>query len=472
LKQKCDMSSAALHADPAAAAAAAGELVDGAEKVVVSRSRFQELQTCATRAEFDARNVQLLLEQLAQAKFALARKEAQDDKQAEAFMEVARASDSRARELEAQCAEKLAKLEAAHNAVVAANNATIAELNKQNALLEASHAQAVAAKDAKDAAFAKLEREHAALKAEATALKTEVAAQLSAVHAVVTSSLALQIHPFRRDRRQFATLHAGPVPLAEFDRAWCTAACGKEWKVDIDPAHMRAHLTQVSGQGGYVTLRSAAPLPRRVPCAGATPQQLPSYRVIIEAYPAPEDGKDTQYCDVGFVPSHTSTDGAPVTPVVGYGIHHYGGWWFQVHSTARRSLSVGSTVHGWTQLLPRAAPGDHAAGDYAAGDRADTSTYATTDRAPAVPAGSAVELAVDYAAGTCRVAFYTPEAVAGGFVDAPYAEMEQRFVATAAEDDPTFGAIPARSVPTTAGSRVQLCPSVAATYVGVTCRFV
>jgi hypothetical protein len=78
------------------------------------------------------------------------------------------------------------------------------------------------------------------------------------------------------------------------------------------------------GRGwGHVTLRAAAPLPRRVPSTGGLQQELPSYRVIIEAYPAPVDGKETRWCNVGFVPSHTSTDGAPVTPVIGYGLHHY-----------------------------------------------------------------------------------------------------------------------------------------------------
>jgi hypothetical protein len=62
---------------------------------------------------------------------------------------------------------------------------------------------------------------------------------------------------------------------------------------------------------------------------------------------------------------------------------------------------------------------------------------------PPVPEGSAVEFAVDYAAGTSRVAFYTPAAVAGRFVEAPYARMELRFVATDAEDVPDWGgAIP------------------------------
>jgi hypothetical protein len=104
-------------------------------------------------------------------------------------------------------------------------------------------------------------------------------------------------------------------------------------------------------------------------------------------------------------------------------------------------------------LRPRDAAGDAAA--------ADTSAYATTSEVPPVPAGGAVEFAVDYAAGTCRVAFYTPAAVAGGFIKAPHAKMELRFVATDAEDAPEFGAIPARSVPSAAAdSRVQLYPFV------------
>jgi hypothetical protein len=91
--------------------------------------------------------------------------------------------------------------------------------------------RAVAVQDIKDAAFANLEREHAALYAEANTLKAEVAAQLSTIHAAVTSKLALEIHPVRRDRRQFATLHVGRVSFDQFDPAWCAAACGDKWRV-------------------------------------------------------------------------------------------------------------------------------------------------------------------------------------------------------------------------------------------------
>jgi hypothetical protein len=37
-----------------------------------------------------------------------------------------------------------------------------------------------------------------------------------------------------------------------------------------------------------------------------------------------------------------------------------------------------------------------------------------------VPEGGAVRFTVDYAASTCRLTFYTPAAVAGGFIEPPY----------------------------------------------------
>jgi hypothetical protein len=228
---------------------------------------------------------------------------------------------------------------------------------------------------------------------------------------------------------------------------------------------MRAQVKQ-DDPVGSVTLRGAAPLPRHLPSLAIRPLQLPSYCVVIEAYPAPIDGENAQRCNLGFLPSHAYTDGAPVTPVVGHNIRHYGGWWFQVAPDKAIGLTDGSTVHGWKPLPPRAAVADGAVTE-------DTSAYATTDKAPRVPEGSAVELAVNYAAGTCRVAFYAPEAVAGGFVEAPYAKMELRFVATGSEVVPSWGAVPARSVPTAAAdSPVQLYPAVGAGWAGAVWRFV
>jgi hypothetical protein len=99
------------------------------------------------------------------------------------------------------------------------------------------------------------------------------------------------------------------------------------------------------------------------------------------------------------------------------------------------------------------------------------SAYATTNKVPPVPAGGAVEFAVDYSAGTCRVAFYTPAAVAGGFAEAPHAKMELRFVATAAGAGSEGRPIPARTVPTAADSGVALYPAVLTLESGTIWRF-
>jgi hypothetical protein len=106
--------------------------------------------------------------------------------------------------------------------------------------------------------------------------------------------------------------------------------------------------------------------------------------------------------------------------------------------------SVGNVNKGWTVL----APADGA--------------YATTSKVPAVPAGGAVEFALDYVAGTCRVAFYTPAAVEGGFVEAPYAKMELLFVATER---------PSRPIPTLADSGVDLYPAATTIEAGAIWRF-
>jgi hypothetical protein len=107
----------------------------------------------------------------------------------------------------------------------------------------------------------------------------------------------------------------------------------------------------------------------------------------------------------------------------------------------------------------------------------DVSTYATTTIVPPLPAGGAVELAVDYAVGTCRVAFYTPETVADGFEGAPFATMELRFVAADASpkvspDGHRLDGIPARPVPTETDSSLDLFPAVGTYEPGAIWRFV
>jgi hypothetical protein len=215
---------------------------------------------------------------------------------------------------------------------------------------------------------------------------------------------------------------------------------------------MCAHVTQ--GGNDWLTLRGAAPLQQRPWLTLAAdrhqPDQLPTYRVVVEAY------NTSEYCYLGFMPSHYVRADAvtAATPMPGFGIWDYGGWYIDVSPSL--AIDVDDPKYtGWIVLQP--------SGGAAAAANA-TSAYATTSQIPPVPAGSAVEFAVDYAAGTCRVAFYTPAAVAGRFVEAPYAKMELRFVATAADE---YEKIPARSVPTLADSGVELYPAATASQAGV-----
>jgi hypothetical protein len=276
---------------------------------------------------------------------------------------------------------------------------------------------------------------------------------------VATHHDAHDVTPAERAGARRGRSEPHPVPFHMFDTAWCAAVCGDGWHADIDSVtRMRAHVVRHSKHVSSLTLRGAAPLPRRLLSTG-TSQQLPSYRVVIEAYPAPFKDEDTQECRVGFVPSRTSTGGAAVAPVVGNEIADYGGWWFGVAedreledselegseleaSELEDSEKENIAVHGWSALPPRGA----------APVAADSSAYATTDVVPPVPVGGAIELAVDYAAGACRVAFYTPAAVARGFSETPYAKMEFRFVATPA-------------------SGVKLYPAIETGYAGAVFRF-
>jgi hypothetical protein len=214
--------------------------------------------------------------------------------------------------------------------------------------------------------------------------------------------------------------------------------------------------------------------------------------VILEAY-----SDVHKWCYLGFVPSHrgdnsgANSDGAAglnlghtvrapssiadancaivITPTTGHDICNYAGWCIDVRASSDGLVHPDTTFSGWTVMAPAEAPGTAAPlGADEGGMKAaeSTSAYATTTVVPPVPPGSAVEFAVDYAAGTCRVAFYTPEAVSGGFVEAPHAKMELRFVAT--KEEPY---IPARSVPTAEGSGVELYPAVETGYAGTIWRF-
>jgi hypothetical protein len=294
-------------------------------------------------------------------------------------------------------------------------------------------------------------------------LGAELTSRLSAIHIAVTTSLTLELHPTRFDQRQFVTWHAGPVPpLYVFDRASAARQLGK---ADIDsPLDMRAHVTSVKWVDG-VTLRSSMPLYRLPPSiSAAVPRkQLPSYRVVIEAYPALDSA-----CDVGFVHDQTGVDTAD--PNVDLrAILTVRGWWFSVHAEQSFTPNRDPAYQAWVVMAPNGATGVPAT---------NMSSYATTDIIPPLRAGGAVELAVDYAAGTCLVAFYTPEAVQGGFATAPFATMELRFVATEKFDKyapnspfPHYD-IAARPVPTETNATPQLYPAVSTNGPGAIWRFV
>jgi hypothetical protein len=234
--------------------------------------------------------------------------------------------------------------------------------------------------------------------------------------------------------------------MLQFDRAWCAAVCGDGRQVDVDAAAGDARATITYNDSGSCTLRSAAPLPR-----GSSQQQRPAYRAVVEKY-----GKDG-WCRLGFVPSHEMHGrgaAALVAPTPGdYTIYNYGGWYIEVRASRDGAVNSNTQFSGWTVMAP------------------DACAYATTAEVPPVPAGGAVEFAVDYAAGTCRVAFYTRAAVVGGFVEAPHAKMELRFAATAAGKDMTGVPLPARTVPTAADSSVALYPAVATRGSGIIWRF-
>jgi hypothetical protein len=328
-----------------------------------------------------------------------------------------------------------------HADAIAKLEARLEETKAQNAALAAAHAALAAAHTS---TVSQLEKDKAALEAQVHALQAHATSKLTDIHTAVAA-----LHTLLPPAVPPASSPSSVPSLATmaFDRDWCVAACGTTaWKVDVGAVTsiMRVHVTQKAADAGILTLRSASPLPRRpalpVVDNGCQPdhhQLLPAYRVVVESY-----SDAYQWCSLGFVPSHNvHAGGAAVTPVVGRSIFEYGGWYITVYSA-----QTGGVSEGWAVLKP-------SDGAY---------RYATTAQVPAVPAGGAVEFAVDYAAGICRVAFYTPAAVVSGFVDAPYAKMELRFVATDR---------PARPIPTIADSGVDLYPAASTCAAGAVWRF-
>jgi hypothetical protein len=391
----------------------------------VSLDRLQRLEACEAQADLQQRHIELLQKQIAETDAALKLELARGEKHAEALMHVARTCDERTSELKEQ-----------HAAALRVKDAVMTKM-------EMSHAAAISKLEAhhKDV-VADLKAENAALRAQAASTLTEI---LAAVAAVTTG--AMEILPVRPDSRQFVEWRVGGIPPPappQFDRAWCAAVCDW-WGVQIDAAAGDTRAIVRSSSSGYCTLRSDAPLPRG-PDVSSARQRLPAYRVVIEALG--EDGR----CCLGFVPSHNIHGSGPPTAVVcarKCDIDRYGGWCIEV-----RGWSTGTVDSGWTAMTPA------------------ESAYATTHKVPEVIAGGAVEFAVDYVTGTCRVAFYTPAAVAGGFVEPSHAKMELRFVASTEDRDIYGMPYPRRPVPTAADSVVALYPAVQTRDRGSVWRFV
>jgi hypothetical protein len=382
------------------------------------------------RADLDARNIAQLREQNKELEDALKAERACSEKHAVALMGIQRTCDNAMR----ACDNKVDELKAQHATAIIAKETAFTKLEHVAVTSEASLVDLRAKNAALTAENAALKAANAHLEAQVAVLEAHATLKLADIHAAIVALRTPQSPP-------------RPVPslaTVAFDRAWCTAACGTTWKVDVDAATgMRARVTHKNG-GGYLTLRSTAPLPYRplvVAAAGQPKQdQLPACRVFVDAF-----SDKYQWCRLGFLPSHhvpagdSAADATAVTPIVGGSITDLGGWYIGLYPSKAGYLSG-----GWTALEP------------------SDGAYATTSKVPLVPAGGAVEFALDYAAGTCRVAFYTPVAASGGFVEMPQAKMELRFVATER---------PARPVPTLADSGVLLYPAATTYDAGAVWRF-
>jgi hypothetical protein len=313
--------------------------------------------------------------------------------QGEVALRAAQAATSQAR---------IDELTAAHGALKAAHAANICDL-------KASHAATVTAQTATITAQTATITAHAAT-------ITDLRAQVSELRALSTQRYEL-VRPEARTAREFIIPYSGPFPpsavlppstdvsplprivgLGMFDPEWYAASIvGTTWQCDLNAPHYDvAHCTADDGRY-LLTLRTDPPLPRD--SAGTV-----VCRFVIEAYPPDQHAT----CYLGLIPSSA-------TPTPMWGIPDLGGWELYLSPPGPHASRAGGT---WAPMQPhqgRPLP-------------PDGSAYATTAQVPKVPVGGAVEFAVDYAANTCRVAFYTPEGVAAGIrQSAPFAKMELHF---------------------------------------------
>jgi ribosome-associated translation inhibitor RaiA len=180
---------------------------------------LQELETSVLRAE-------LLQEQVTQLKAALAR---EHESHADALMEVARACDTRARELEAQCEEKLARAEASHAGLMTAKDAAIADMERQQSKLESAHNATVVAKAAHVALLkkqiAKLEASHAAAVAKLEASHAATIAAKDSSQAAVARGLQGAGDQVERPPPADLLLCRAGVNTLKFNNQHCPRVC-------------------------------------------------------------------------------------------------------------------------------------------------------------------------------------------------------------------------------------------------------
>jgi hypothetical protein len=200
---------------------------DSNRTVSVSLARLQHLEACEARVDLQKQHIQLLQKQIDDSDAVLKLELARGEKSAEALMHIARSCDSRVDELKAHHAAAIAKLQNE----AAAKDARLEEMKAEKEALGATNA---------------------ALEAQVAALQAQTTSKLSDIHGAI-AALHTLLPP------QVPSLTLAPVA---FDCDWCAAACGPKWRVDVDASTgMRAHVTH--GGNGTLTLRSAAPLPRR-----------------------------------------------------------------------------------------------------------------------------------------------------------------------------------------------------------------
>jgi hypothetical protein len=393
--------------------------------VSVSLDRLQHLMACEARADLQKRHMELLQKQITDADAALKLELARGEKHAEALTHIARTCDERTSEMKEQHAATTAKVEAENAALKARLVELEARIAKREAAIEEKDA-IIKAKDAviqeKDAAASGYATAASDLRTSVATLTTQLQAQQYEVVSELGGGSRLYVIPLGTNPPPAPP----PPPPLRFDAEWyARSVTGTNFQCDLNAphydrvrciAHEDPHEDPVDADAitSRVVVRTAAPLPRpprRIDAAPTREVTPATCTFVIVKYAPKDDGvwdctpKDdggVWHCAIGLLPS---TAAARPTRSLGHlggctvyphpnGAHPPGGWW-----------------------TPFA-----------------NSEFANSMK---VPQGGAVRFTVDYAASTCRLACYTPAAVANDFAQPPYATTEL-FFNTPIPDDVTL----------------------------------